>query len=74
MFYAAQVRRASARFLRGLGADAERWAAKLEKEDEAVREGGDNERTGMKKKVGTQGSESVERLVSGQTPRIVEIS
>ena len=32
MFYAAQVRRACAPFLRGLGADAERWAARLEKE------------------------------------------
>jgi hypothetical protein len=32
VFYAAQVRRVSAPFLRGLAADAERWAAKLERE------------------------------------------
>lgn len=40
MFYAAQVRRASAPLLRGLAVDAERWAAKLE------REGGDDGRWG----------------------------
>ena len=36
MFYAAQVRRASAPVLRALGADAERWAAKLEEEEKRV--------------------------------------
>jgi len=40
VFYAAQVRRASAPFLRGLGSDAERWAARLENEGEE----GDGER------------------------------
>jgi len=40
MFYAAQVGRGSAPLLRGLAADAERWAAKLE------REGGDDGRRG----------------------------
>lgn len=40
MFYAAQVHRASASFLlRGLQADVERWAVKLEKE-EGERRGG----------------------------------
>jgi hypothetical protein len=34
VFYAAQVRRASAPFLRSLAADVERWATKLEKERE----------------------------------------
>jgi hypothetical protein len=34
VFYAAQVRRASAPFLRSLAADVERWATKLEKEGE----------------------------------------
>jgi hypothetical protein len=35
MFYAANMHRASAPFLRALGADAERWAAKLEREGES---------------------------------------
>jgi hypothetical protein len=34
VFYAAQVRRASAPFLRSLAADVERWATKFEKEGE----------------------------------------
>ncbi len=65
VFYAAQVRRASAPFLRGLGADAERWAARLEGEEGAGSE------------VGAQ--ELVERLTPERTrgreaPRIVELS
>jgi hypothetical protein len=42
VFYAAQVRRASALVLRSLAADVERWAAKLEKEGEGE---GESERT-----------------------------
>ena len=66
VFYAAQVRRASAPFLRGLGADAERWAAKIEGEEE-----------GAGSEVGTQ--ELVERLTPERTRghearRIVELS
>ena len=66
VFYAAQVRRASAPFLRGLGADAERWAAKLEGEEGAGLEEGAQE-------------SPVERLTPERTrgreaPRIVELS
>lgn len=41
LFYAAQVHRASAPLLRGLCADVERWAAKLEQEGDGERAAGE---------------------------------
>jgi hypothetical protein len=40
VYYAAQVRCASAQVLRAIGADAERWAAKLDEEEEEGGQGG----------------------------------
>ena len=80
MFYAAQVRRASAPFLRGLGADAERWAARLEKEGEE----GDGERPAGSERIASEAVERQERVdrrapesltrSAQETPLILEIS
>jgi hypothetical protein len=60
VFYAAQVRRASAPFLRGLGADMERWAVKLEREEEGTQE--------LVERL------TPERTRGREAPRIVELS
>ena len=70
VFYAAQVRRASAPFLRGLGADAERWAARLEKEGDGRLSGSEIEAQEL---VDRRAPESLTRSAQ-KTPLIVDLS
>ena len=73
MFYAAQVRRASAPFLRGLGADAERWAARLEKEADEKPSGLENEAVETQDLVDRRGLEGLNQSAQ-KAPIIVELS
>ena len=81
VFYAARVRRAPASLLRALGADAERWAAKLEDEGEGEG-GGDVKRAGSEVALGTTRELGEGRRLAPQglkvqgreTPLIVELS
>lgn len=73
MFYAAQVRRASAPFLRGLGADAERWAARLEKEADEKPSGLENEAVETQDLVDIRGPEGLNQSAQ-KAPIIVELS
>jgi len=70
VFYAARVRRAPASLLRALGADAERWAARLEEEGEA--RGSDAMRAGSEV-VGTTRELGEARAQGRETPLIVEL-
>ena len=73
VFYAAQARRASAPFLRGLGADAERWAARLEKEADERPSGLENEAVETRELVGRRAPESLTQSAQ-KAPIIVELS
>jgi len=73
VFYAAQVRRASALFLRGLGADVERWAARLEKEGDGRPSGSEIEAVETQELVDRRAPESLMRSEQ-KTPLIVELS
>ncbi|KAI0256566.1 hypothetical protein BJV78DRAFT_289878 [Lactifluus subvellereus] len=68
MFYAAQVRRASAPALRALAADVEHWAAKLKKEGEGGRNGEQEEAAAREVSGINHGHDSREK------PLIVELS
>jgi len=70
MFYAAHVHRASAPFLRALGADAERWAAKLEREGESGVVLVADAASSSQKQVGQQ----VPRDDRREAPLVVELS
>ena len=73
VFYAAQVRRASAPFLRGLGVDAERWAARLEKEADGRPSGLEIEAVETQELVDRRAHESLIRSAQNP-PVIVELS
>jgi len=77
VFYAAQVRRVSAPFLRGLAANAERWAAKLEREggEDGPRSEGEGEVAARKKLMVDKLPEPpLLKDTRVAAPRIVELS
>jgi hypothetical protein len=72
VFYAARVRRAPASLLRVVGADAERWAAKLEEEGDGG--GGDAKRAGLGSEVVVGTARELGEAQGRETPLIVELS